>query len=452
MPSTNIFSLEGQGLKLDTAADVEPHIRSLRDDDAVEEIRLAGNTLGVGACEELGKVLETKKTLKIANLADIFTSRLLDEIPPSLSSLLTALLTLPHLHTVNLSDNAFGLNTQAPLVAFLSSHVPLQHLILNNNGLGPRAGVLVADALTALHAKKDAARKESTAGEVPDLETIICGRNRLESGSMEAWAKVFSAHRGVKEVKMVQNGIRQEGIAALLTKGLAHATSLRVLDLQDNTFTRIGSRALAQVLPGWTQLRELGVGDCLLSARGGVAVAEAFGGGSNHALRVLRLQYNGLDSTAIKALADTLGKDALPSLRRVELNGNRFEEDDDQVERIRDILSERKDAAAQSSTKSTSDPNSDNTVDDDDDEEWGIDSLSDLEEESDEEEEEEEEEEDEDEAADSKAADKDESDDEKDLKAERVLKEADQAEAENVAEEKDEGVDRLAEKLARTGL
>src|SRR6201996_9862796 len=96
---------------------------------------------------------------QVANFADIFTGRLLNEIPQALSSLLTALLTLPNLHTVNLNDNAFGLNTQAPLVAFLSSHVPPQHLILNNNGLGPHAGILIADALSALHEKKEAARK-----------------------------------------------------------------------------------------------------------------------------------------------------------------------------------------------------------------------------------------------------------------------------------------------------
>jgi Ran GTPase-activating protein 1 len=64
--STNIFSLEGKGLKLDTAADVEPHIKSLREMQDVEEVRLLGNTLGVEACKVLGEVLETKKTLQVS--------------------------------------------------------------------------------------------------------------------------------------------------------------------------------------------------------------------------------------------------------------------------------------------------------------------------------------------------------------------------------------------------
>lgn len=135
--------------------------------------------------------------------------------------------------------------------------------------MGPAAGTLVANALSELAEKKAAARKEGGDGsnDVPDLETVICGRNRLENGSMAAWAKAFAAHTGVREVKMVQNGIRQEGITLLLKEGLRHAAGLRTLDLQDNTFTAMGARALSDVVGGWTELVELGIGDSLLSAR-----------------------------------------------------------------------------------------------------------------------------------------------------------------------------------------
>lgn len=63
--SNKIFSLEGKGLKLDSAEDLEPHIAELRAMDDVEEVRLLGNTLGVGACKLLGEVLATKKTLQV---------------------------------------------------------------------------------------------------------------------------------------------------------------------------------------------------------------------------------------------------------------------------------------------------------------------------------------------------------------------------------------------------
>ncbi|KAL3427601.1 RAN GTPase activating protein 1 [Phlyctema vagabunda] len=415
--ATKIFSLEGKGLKLDTAADVESHIESLRAMNDVEEVRFLGNTLGVETCKVLGEVLETKKSLKVANFADIFTGRLLNEIPQALSSLLTALLTLPNLHTVNLNDNAFGLNTQAPLVAFLSSHVPLQHLILNNNGLGPHAGILIADALSELHAKKVAARKNGE--QVPDLETVICGRNRLENGSMTAWAKAYSLHTGIKTVKMVQNGIRQEGISHLLTDGLKHAKGIQVLDLQDNTFTLLGSKALASVVAGWTEIQELGVGDSLLSAKGGLVVANALGKGSNKKLEILRLQYNDITAKGLKAFAEA-AKTALPTLKKIELNGNKFSEEDPSIAELKELLEERKEKLA-----------GDVVIEDD----WGVDSLSDLEDDSDEEEDSEVEEEEE-------AAER----------REKLLEEAEEAQEEPVAQKQDKDVDELASKLGKTEI
>ncbi|KAK3341688.1 hypothetical protein B0T25DRAFT_558972 [Lasiosphaeria hispida] len=415
--STKIFSLEGKGLKLDTAEDLEPHIAELRAND-VEEVRLLGNTLGVGACKLLGEVLAAKKNLRVANLADIFTGRLLNEIPEALSSLLTSILNLPNLGTINLNDNAFGLNTQAPLVAFLASHVPLQHLYLNNNGLGPHAGILIADALSELHAKKEEARKQGQ--HVPYLETVICGRNRLENGSMTAWAKAFSLHNKVKEVKMVQNGIRQEGISHLINEGLSHATGIKVLDLQDNTFTLLGAKALAKVAPGWTEILELGIGDSLLGPRGGVLLSKSLAKGKNEKLETLRLQFNEINATGLKGLA-AAAKDALPALKKIELNGNRFSEDDESIIALQELLEERKEALG-----------GDVAIEDD----WGLDSLSDLEEESDEEEKEDDEEE----------------EDEVEVLAEKLIKEAEEAQEEPVAQVKDAEVDALAKALEKTSI
>jgi len=407
------FSLEGRALKLDSAADMDKHIAELKTNDDVEEVIFVGNTLGVEACKALGAVLESKKKLKVANFADIFTGRLLSEIPDALTHLLTSLLALPELHTVNLSDNAFGLNTVAPLQPFLSQHVPLQHLILNNNGLGPSAGTLVAEALTTLAGKKEQARKEGKT--VPDLETVVCGRNRLENGSMNAWVQAYSANNKIKTIRMVQNGIRQEGISALLQNGLSKCDALEVVDLQDNTFTAMGGRALADVIGNWSVIKELGVGDCLLSARGAVMLADALKSGKNKTLQTLRLQYNEIDAKGVEALCKVGQTDALPALQRVELNGNKFSEDDSNVEALKTLLDERREENAPDV--------------DEDDETWGIDELDDLEEDSD-----------------------DEDEDDDDAAEERVVKQADQAESENVAQEKDSSVDELADLMGKTEL
>lgn len=339
-----------------------------------------------------------------------------------MSYLLTSILNLPNLRTINLNDNAFGLNTQAPLVSFLASHVPLQHLYLNNNGMGPHAGILLAEALSELHAKKVEARKAGQ--DVPDLHTVICGRNRLENGSMTAWAKTFSLHSNIKEIKMVQNGIRQEGIIHLLSEGLNHAKGLKVLDLQDNTFTRSGAKALAKVVPMWAEIEELGIGDSLLGTKGSVAFASALARGKNAKLVILRLQYNEITAQGVKALAEAV-KDGLPSLKKIELNGNKFEEDDESILALRELLEERKDKLGG------------DVVDED---AWGLDSLSDLEElDSDEEEEEE-------------GSDEDEEDIEPEERAEKLIKEAEEAQEEPTVQLNDPEVDNLAKSLEKTSI
>ena len=417
--SSKTFSLRGQALKLDTAADIEKHIKPLVDSNDVEEVHLEGNTIGVEASEALAKVLSTKSTLKHANLADIFTGRLLSEIPSALSALLTALLNCPQLRTVNLNDNAFGLNTVEPLRPFLSQHTPLQHLYLNNNGLGPAAGSLVAEALAQLAEKKTQARKDGQ--DVPDLETVVCGRNRLETGSMSAWVKAYQANNKVKTVKMVQNGIRQEGVAMLLQHGLSACKELEVLDLQDNTFTALAARSLADVVPSWTEIRELGVSDSLLSARGGKMLATALAKGGNTKLEVLRLQYNEIDSKGLAALTEVADTSALPRLRRIELNGNKFNEDDANIEKLQSILGKRKEESADSYAG----------VDEDDEDAWGVDELDELEEESDEE---------------------DEGDVSEDEEGEKLVKDDQAAENEPVAEKKDKDVDALADVLGKTEI
>lgn len=388
-------------------------------------IHLNGNTLGAPACSALAPLLSAQTSLQSINLADIFTSRLLSEIPPALSSLLTSLLPLENLRTIDLSDNAFGLNTQAPLVEFLRKHIPLRVLILNNNGLGPEAGARIADALSELADKKAEARKEGK--EVPNLETVVCGRNRLESGSMKAWSRAFTKNKDVKIVKMVQNGIRQTGIECLLKEGLAGCEKLEVLDLQDNTFTHVGAGALAGVLPGWKDLRELGVGDSLFGRKGGMRMlCGALGKGRNERLRILRLQYNEIDGKGVGDLCDVVKKGSLPALRRVELNGNKFSEDDERIEGLRTLLDERKEKAGEEGEEG----------------EWGLDDFSDLEEDESEEEEEE----------DSGEEEEKEDDDEREERADKMLRDAEEEEGQIVSQKEDEAVDALAVKMGKTDL
>lgn len=224
-----------------------------------------------------------------------------------------------YLTELNLSDNAFGPAGAEPMVDFLTTTRSLQILKLNNNGLGVGGGTMIAKALLA---NAERARAENR---ISSLRVIVCGRNRLEDGSSQALADAFAAHGTLVEVSLPQNGIRPDGIRNL-TRGLSQNPKLRVLDLQDNTFTERGSVALADALPSWPHLHRLNVGDCLLSKKGGVAIANALNLGNNTALESLNLSYNEIAADAVAILATSI-KSHLPKLTTLELNGNHLSAD-----------------------------------------------------------------------------------------------------------------------------
>lgn len=325
-----VFDLVGRNLKLNTEADVAPYLEELRKIEPLHEVHLGGNTLGVEACQALAKVLKTKRTIKVADFADIFTGRLITEIPDALRALCDALVDQEELEEINLSDNAFGGRSAEPMVHLLTNNHHFHTLKLSNNGLGVSGGTIVADALTA------AAEKLRAAGRPSQLHTIICGRNRLENGSAPAWARAFATHRSLVEVRMYQNGIRMEGIEALC-EALAACPHLKVLDLQDNTATLRGSRAVARALPYWPDLRVLNLSDCLVKSKGGVLLFDALAQGHAKGLQSLHLQYCDLNREALSRLAGAIGTH-LNELTLLEINGNFADEDDEVITQIVESL------------------------------------------------------------------------------------------------------------------
>src|SRR5260370_19012161 len=150
-------------------------------------------------------------SLQVADFADIFTGRLITEIPKALSALCDSLVDKEHLVEVNLSDNAFGGRSVDPIVPFLSKNPSFQIFRLNNNGLGPEGGTVIADALRY----NAAVRKAIPAEKRSNLRILVCGRNRLADGSASAWAEALVAHGTLVELHMPPNGLRMAGSAAL---------------------------------------------------------------------------------------------------------------------------------------------------------------------------------------------------------------------------------------------
>jgi Ran GTPase-activating protein 1 len=115
---------------------------------------------------------------------------------------------------------------------------------------------------------------------------------------------------------------------------------LSVLDLQDNTITTKSAKILAENLSNWKNLKELNVNDCLLKPKGALSLVNSFNASVWNNLEVLKLQYNELDETALEVLADAV-KSKFPNLKVLELNGNRFEEENSTIEEISAVFEER---------------------------------------------------------------------------------------------------------------
>jgi Ran GTPase-activating protein 1 len=270
----------------------------------------------------------------VADYADIFTGRLISEIPQAIAALCDALIDKQHLIEIDLSDNAFGGRVVEPLVPFLSRNRSFQIFKLNNNGLGPAGGTVIADALRA------SAETSAAEGKKSNLRIVVCGRNRLEDGSANAWAAAFRAHGTLEEVHMPQNGIRMDGIAALAA-GLAENSALAHLDLQDNTFSADGERAFAVALSKWPKLHTLNFSDCVLSDEGEVpTIVTALAGGSNPALRRLLLQNNNLDARTLAVLSGAIGTH-LARVTRIEFQANDVEEDNEEMVALAENMTAR---------------------------------------------------------------------------------------------------------------
>ncbi len=152
---------------------------------------------------------------------------------------------------------------------------------------------------------------------------------------MERLADALACHASLRQVVFPQDGIRPEGIVTLLA-GLAKCHDLEVLDLQDNTFTLKGAKALAEALPSWSRLRVLNVGDCMLTAKGCLEVINALRSSDHPDLEILNLQYNEMNESGALALAGVVKK--YTKLKQLEVNGNCFDAEGAGADAIRSTL------------------------------------------------------------------------------------------------------------------
>merc|ERR1719239_550431 len=124
----------------------------------------------------------------------------------------------------------------------------------------------------------------------------------------------------LEEVVMPQNGIYHEGLAAL-AEAFSHNPNLKILNMNDNTFTSKGAKAMAEALRKLEKLEMLNLGDCLLKSAGAKLICRALKG-RHPGLRELVLDSNEIRAKAVDDLVKAVkGKS---NLERVSISGNQL--------------------------------------------------------------------------------------------------------------------------------
>ena len=221
-----IFVIEAAAKKFDSAEDVIAAVggseEKFEELSRAKGIKLSGNSFGFDACNFMATQFANRDLPLLVDIdfSDIFVSRLRAELPDSLRVMSQALLSKQQLIVLNLSDNAFGPDGISAFECLLTGMPSLKELMVTNCGLGPEGGEMIAEALSRNDGLK--------------LRRFEAGRDRLENKGITALARVFAEMGSLEKVHVPQNGIKDEGMSALLSSLAQSCHNLRTLRINDN--------------------------------------------------------------------------------------------------------------------------------------------------------------------------------------------------------------------------
>ncbi|KAL4253488.1 Leucine-rich repeat domain superfamily protein [Abortiporus biennis] len=267
-------------------------------------------------------------------------SRSIDEIPPALTIICSALLECKQLSEVDLSDNAFGQRSVDPVVPLLSGSLSLKVVKLANVGLNWQGGQILAEALLA------SAEKSKKLKQPSNLISLGISKNLLRDGSASSWGEVIAAHSNLQRLEMLRTDLREDGIMAIAS-ALAKCRDLRHLNLSDNVIANYGSKAgkrgwkvVADVIRGAKDLQYLDLSSCLLEEDGCEEIIAALDAQTYPKLKRLNLNGNSFSEAHYAALKDAITH-KLSALKVLNLVDNEDLEDSDTVDSIKELLEGR---------------------------------------------------------------------------------------------------------------
>ena len=295
-------------LKWDDPKDLEQMISEINENKSkITILELTHNSIGTECAKKLSSAISLIENLTSVNYRDLFVSRLKEDLPISLKYLMESLLN-KKITFLDLSDNAFGPTAIPSFDFFLKEAIALEHLELENNGLGPEGAEMVCKALI----QNDKIR----------LKTIKINRNRLEEKGALSLAKVIEKMKSLECLEMFQNGISSAGMKAIFI-ALKENKNIKIIKVNDN-FIKESIKNLIEFIPEFTQLKIIDVSDSIIGNKNGVELFKTISQMNN--IEEIYCNYNEIeDKKSQKEIFELISKNK--NIKIVELKGNEINKD-----------------------------------------------------------------------------------------------------------------------------
>jgi Ran GTPase-activating protein 1 len=155
------------------------------------------------------------------------------------------------------------------------------------------------------------------------LTHFSAGRDRLENKGITALAAVFKQQASLEVLEVPQNGIKKDGMLALLDALKSNAGTLREVYLHDNWIKQTAIDGLLKFVLSARTLQRLNISDSTMGSEGGLLLAKALviNEETKKGLKWFGCNYNEVESGKISArILDYLSH--MEGLETVEFKGN----------------------------------------------------------------------------------------------------------------------------------
>jgi Ran GTPase-activating protein (RanGAP) involved in mRNA processing and transport len=310
--------------------------------------------LGREEIAALQSALTKSTTLQALSLADWPAS--------TLSSILASLHNHPHLRTLHLNGCAEELTGLDTLLK--SNHSKITELVISGNGglpiglsavlheLGRKSTLTRLSITNCTLSRANMGQLAIVLSNNQSLESLVLQSGFLQTADLAEIAPSLCQHTSIKLLDLSQNHLDDFESASLLRDIMCSNKTITKLDVSKNEFGRISGAVIciADGIGSNTALLEINLALCVLDAPGVSILARSLGS-RNRTLRKLSLGRNRIGSAGVHALLDTmmnhdaritdldlwgctdigndggslladaLGRNALPYLRRLSLSG-----------------------------------------------------------------------------------------------------------------------------------